>query len=220
MIQETPSPPVSGDSQPYLAPAVPGSISLFDLFLLLLPLFLGGGLRQVLGLADLLGGLCHGAAATAAADPVAVAPALLWFALPPVVPVSSFCVPLSPEPRPYFSSGGHHDMSVCEAGSVCVRMPIASTRQPPAATEEDATASGADAAACAAAATDPVSLHCTELPPLPLLSFLPSSLPSSLLPLPLLAQNSHAVWCSAQWRCCCRAPSFYLSNDLVALLLC
>lgn len=61
----------------------------------------------------------------------------------------------------------------------------AATRQPPAATKKDATASGADAAACAAAATHPVSLHCDELPPLPLLSFLPSSLLSSLLPLSL-----------------------------------
>lgn len=62
-------------------------------------------------------------------------------------------------------------------------MPVAATTQPPAATKKDATASGADAAACVAAATDPVSLHCAELPPLPLLSFLPSSLLSSLLPL-------------------------------------
>lgn len=91
--------PVSWDNQPYLAPAVPGSIPLFYLFLLLLPLLLGGGLRKVLGLAELLGGLRHGAAATVAAAPVTVAPALLLFALPPVVPVSSSCVPLSPEPR-------------------------------------------------------------------------------------------------------------------------
>lgn len=73
----------------------------------------------------------------------------------------------------------------------------AATRQPPAAREKDATASGADAAAaCAATATHPVSLHCAELPPLPLLSLLPSSLS-------LLAQTSHAVVCSARWGSCC-----------------
>ena len=71
--------------------------------------------------------------------------------------------------------------------------------------------------ACAAAATHPVSLHCAELPPLPLLSFLPSTLLSSLLP--LLAQTSHAVLCSARWGSCCRAPSFYLSNVLLFMLL-
>lgn len=86
----------------------------------------------------------------------------------------------------------------------------AATRQAPAATKKDATASGADAAACAAAATHPVCLYCAELPPIPLLSLLPSSLLSSLLP--LLAQTSHAVLYSARWGSCCRAPSFYLSN--------
>lgn len=53
---------VFGDCQPYLASTVPGSIPLFYLLLLLLPLLLGGGLREVLGLAELLGGLRHGAA--------------------------------------------------------------------------------------------------------------------------------------------------------------
>lgn len=140
----------------YLAPAVPGSIPLFYLFLLLLPLFRGGGLRKVLGLAELLGSLRHGAAATvAAAAPVTVAPALLSFALPPVVPVSSSLCPPSPVAY-YLFSGGHHDMCVYKAGSgnVCVQNCMyvdgfdatAATRQPPAATKKDATASGADAA--------------------------------------------------------------------------
>ncbi len=71
--------------------------------------------------------------------------------------------------------------------------------------------------ACAAAATHPVSLHCAELPPLPLLSFLPSSLLSSLLP--LLARTSHAVLYRAQWGSYRRAPSFNLSNVLLFLLL-
>lgn len=53
---------VFGDCQPYLASTVPGSIPLFYLLLLLLSLLLGGGLCEVLGLAELLGGLRHGAA--------------------------------------------------------------------------------------------------------------------------------------------------------------
>jgi len=80
-VRITVTSPVSGDNQSYLALAVSGSIPLFYLFLLLLPLLLGGGLCEVLGLAELLGGLCHGAGATIAAAPVAFAPALLWFAL-------------------------------------------------------------------------------------------------------------------------------------------
>lgn len=192
--------PVSLDSQPYLAPAIPGSISLLYLFLLFLPLLLGGGLCEVLGLAELLGGLCHGAAATAASAPVAVAPALLSFALPPVVPVSSSCVPLSPEPpslttfplvatttyvfvkQAVQTSGSRYlCVCVCLCVFVCVMppLPVAATTQPPAATKKDATASGADAGARVAAATAPVGLHCAELPPLPLLSSLPSSLLSS-----------------------------------------
>lgn len=162
--------PVSWDNQPYLAPAIPGSIPLFYLFLLLLPLLLGGGLRKVLGLAELLGGLRHGAAATVAAAPVTVAPALLLFALPPVVPVSSSCVPLSPEPRHllpllwwpprHVCVWGKHEERLCPNICVCVCLVAvdgrAATRQPPAATKKDATASGADVAAYAAAATHPV----------------------------------------------------------------
>lgn len=160
------------------------------LLLLLLPLLLGGGLRKVLGLAELLGGLCHGAAGTVAtAAPVTVAPALLPFALPLVVPVSSSCVPLSPEPRHLLPRLWWPPRHVCVCGKqqeclcpdmcVCDVDATAATRQPPAATKKDATASGADAAACAAAATHPVSLHCTELPPLPL-PYLLSSLSLSL----------------------------------------
>lgn len=229
-MQETPSPPLSLETaRSYLAPAVPGSIPLFYLFLLLLPLFRGGGLRKVLGLAELLGSLRHGAAATvAAAAPVTVAPALLSFALPPVVPVSSSLCPPSPVAY-YLFSGGHHDMCVYKASSwnVCVQIivckwmilmlqqPQDSLQQPQRKMLQLVVLM---LLACAAAATHPVSLHCAELPPLPLLSFLPSTLLSSLLP--LLAQTSHAVLCSARWGSCCRAPSFYLSNVLLFMLLC
>lgn len=159
-MKETPSSLLSlKTAQPYLAPAVPGSIPLFYLFLLLLPLLLGGGLRKVLGLAELLGGLRHGAAATvAAAAPVTVAPALLSCALPPVVPVSSSCVPLSPEPRHLLPLLWWPPRHVCVCGEQWVRLrpeicvyvndvdATAATRQPSAATKKDATASGADAA--------------------------------------------------------------------------
>lgn len=104
---------------PYLASAVPGSIPLFDLLLLLLPLLLGGGLREVLGLAELLGGLRHGAAATAAAAaPVAVAPAL------PAAPSTSCpCfLFLSPKPPslycPRFLLSGGHAMCVTQGSGL------------------------------------------------------------------------------------------------------
>lgn len=160
--------------------------------------------------------MCHGAAGTVAtAAPVTVAPALLPFALPLVVPVSSSCVPLSPEPRHLLPRLWWPPRHVCVCGKqqeclcpdmcVCDVDATAATRQPPAATKKDATASGADAAACAAAATHPVSLHCTELPPLP------PSLPSLLsLSLSALAQTSHAVLCSARWGSCCRALSLFI----------
>lgn len=111
----TPPPPSPDTVQPYLAPAVPRSIPLFYLFLLLLPLFLGGGLCEVLGLAELLGGLRHGAAVAAG---VTVAPALLSFVLPPV-PSPFPLFPLSPRiPVTHrFVSGGHHDMRVHKASS-------------------------------------------------------------------------------------------------------
>lgn len=60
-------------------------------------------------------------------------------------------------------------------------MPQAATRQPPAATQRRMLRRVVlMLLACAATATHPLSSHCAESPPLPLLYFLPSSLPSSL----------------------------------------
>lgn len=92
---------------PHLASAVPGSVPLFDLLLLLLPLLLGGGLREVLGLAELLGGLCHGAAVTATAAapaPSTSCPCLLFLSPKP----PSLHCPL------FLLSGGH---AMCVTGT-------------------------------------------------------------------------------------------------------
>lgn len=91
-------------------------------------------------------------------------------------------------------------MSVCETGvgMVCVRICVTLMLQHPQDSlqrlhSEDATASGADAGAeagaCAAAATHPLSFHCTELPPLPP-SFC-ATFPPSLLHSPPLPALSH-----------------------------
>lgn len=150
-MDESPPPPSPETAQPYLAPAVPGSIPLFYLLLLLLPLLLGGGLRKVLGLAELLGGLRHGAAAVAAAAArVTAAPALLSLPLPPA-PSPFPLFPLSP-PEPCHSPPRlrWQPRHVCARGEqrerqISVRMMPPSS--PPAATQrEDATACGADAA--------------------------------------------------------------------------
>lgn len=131
-----PPPALPQPEHPYLASAVPGSIPLFYLLLLLLPLLLGGGLREVLGFAELLGGLCHGAAVTAAAS-VAVAPALL--AAPSTsCPCFHPCLHLSPRaPVAYcllFLLSGGHAMCVTQGG-VSSRYVTAATRQPPASTK-------------------------------------------------------------------------------------
>lgn len=71
--------------QSYLTPAVSGSIPLLYLLLLLLPLLLGGGLREVFAFTNLFGGLRHDAAAPAAPRTAA----------PPALPSSLFLLPPS-----------------------------------------------------------------------------------------------------------------------------